>query len=54
MKTLLLEIGSEELPASYIQPALEALSTGMLKKLADQRIECGTVRTFGTPRTACD
>ncbi len=50
MKTLLLEIGSEEIPASYIQPALEALSAGLLKKLADQRIDCGKTRTFGTPR----
>ena len=50
MKTLLLEIGSEEIPASYIQPALEALSTGLLKKLSDHRIDCGTARTFGTPR----
>jgi glycyl-tRNA synthetase beta chain len=50
MKTLLLEIGSEEIPAGYIQPALEALSAGLLKKLADQRIDCGSARTFGTPR----
>ena len=50
MKTLLLEIGSEEIPAGYIQPALEALSTGLLKKLADKRIDCGPARTFGTPR----
>jgi glycyl-tRNA synthetase beta chain len=50
MKTLLLEIGSEEIPAGYIQPALEALSAGLLKKLADQRIDCGPARTFGTPR----
>jgi len=50
MKTLLLEIGSEEIPAGYIQPALEALSAGLLKKMADQRIDCGPARTFGTPR----
>lgn len=50
MKTLLLEIGSEEIPASYIQPALEALSSGLLKKLCDERIDCGAARTFGTPR----
>jgi glycyl-tRNA synthetase beta chain len=50
MKTLLLEIGSEEIPAGYIQPALEALSAGLLKKMSDQRIDCGSSRTFGTPR----
>jgi glycyl-tRNA synthetase beta chain len=50
MKTLLLEIGSEEIPAGYIQPALESLSTGLQKKLAARRIDCGAARTFGTPR----
>lgn len=50
MKTLLLEIGSEEIPAGYIQPALKALSESLLKKLADRRIDCGLSRTFGTPR----
>jgi glycyl-tRNA synthetase beta chain len=50
MNTLLLEIGSEEIPAGYIRPALAALSASLLKKLADHRIDCGPARTFGTPR----
>ena len=39
MNSLLLEIGTEEIPAGYIQPALEALSSTLLKKLADARID---------------
>ncbi len=50
MKTLLLEIGSEEIPAGYIQPALDALCNNLLKKLADLRITCGAARTYATPR----
>ena len=50
MDSLLLEIGTEEIPAGYIEPALNALSAILLKKLADGRIEHGTAETFGTPR----
>ena len=50
MDSLLLEIGTEEIPAGYIEPALNALSTMLLKKLDDGRIEHGSARTFGTPR----
>jgi len=50
MDSLLLEIGTEEIPAGYIEPALNALSTMLLKKLIDGRIEHGTAETFGTPK----
>ncbi|MDL1967471.1 MAG: glycine--tRNA ligase subunit beta [Deltaproteobacteria bacterium] len=50
MDNLLLEIGTEEIPAGYIKSALNALSSMLLKKLADGRIEHGTAETFGTPR----
>jgi len=50
MASLLLEIGTEEIPAGYIEPALNALSTILLKKLIDKRIEHGTAETFGTPK----
>ena len=36
MDTLLLEIGSEEIPAGYIKPALEALALSLQQKLADR------------------
>jgi glycyl-tRNA synthetase beta chain len=50
MKTLLLEIGTEEIPAGYIEPALEALASTLTQKLDEARIAYGAVRTFGTPR----
>jgi len=50
MDSLLLEIGTEEIPASYINPALEALSSSLLKKLTVARIEHGAAKVFGTPR----
>jgi glycyl-tRNA synthetase beta chain len=50
MKTLLLEIGTEEIPAGYIEPALAALATTLAQKLDEARIRHGAVRTFGTPR----
>ena len=50
MDNLLLEIGAEEIPAGYIAPALEAITSNLLKKLSAARIEHGTVKTFGTPR----
>ena len=50
MKSLLLEIGTEEIPAGYIEPALEFLSSAFLQKLTDARIEHGNAQVFGTPR----
>ncbi|MFZ0611128.1 MAG: glycine--tRNA ligase subunit beta [Desulfobacterales bacterium] len=50
MDTLLLEIGSEEIPAGYIAPALEALASRLSHRLAEARIEHGALRTYGTPR----
>jgi len=45
-----LEIGTEEIPASYIQPALDAMATMMSKFLSDRRVAHGTIRTMATPR----
>jgi glycyl-tRNA synthetase beta chain len=50
MKTLLLEIGTEEIPAGYIEPALGALASTLAQKLDEARIGHGGIRTFGTPR----
>jgi len=50
MDTLLLEIGTEEIPAGYILPALEALSATLSKKLNEARIEHGRSQIYGTPR----
>lgn len=50
METLLLEIGTEEIPAGYIKPALSLLSEILLRKLTEERIEHGEAKIFGTPR----
>jgi glycyl-tRNA synthetase beta chain len=50
MDNLLLEIGAEEIPAGYINPALEALSSMLQQKLTQARIEYGVAQVFGTPR----
>jgi glycyl-tRNA synthetase beta chain len=50
-KTLLVEIVTEEIPAGYIAPALEAMAALMGKKLSQARIEFAQGgETFGTPR----
>ena len=50
MKTLLIEIGCEEIPAGYIVPALTALKQNMSKALTKARIAHGDARILGTPR----
>jgi glycyl-tRNA synthetase beta chain len=50
MESLLLEIGAEEIPAGYIQPALDAMAQGLLRRLDAARIDHGQARTCGTPR----
>ena len=49
-KDFLLELGTEELPASFVLPALEELESGLKARLSDARLTHGEVRTFGTPR----
>jgi glycyl-tRNA synthetase beta chain len=48
--TLLLEIGVEELPASFVDAALAALPELTKAKLAEVRLGHGTIRALGTPR----
>lgn len=50
MNTLLLEIGTEEIPAGYIVPALEGLAASLTRRMTDARISHGAVQTYGTPR----
>ena len=47
---LLLEIGTEEIPAGYIEPALNSLLSLILQSMNNARIEHGKARIFGTPR----
>jgi len=50
MKELLLEIGTEEIPAGFIPQALADLESLARKELEAQRIDFEGVKTFGTPR----
>jgi glycyl-tRNA synthetase beta chain len=47
---LLLEIGTEEIPAGFIPDALSALSSALGKELKTSRISFSEIRTMGTPR----
>src|ERR1700722_3831818 len=47
---LLLEIGAEELPSSYVDAALVALPKIVADELAKVRLSHGAVRALGTPR----
>ncbi len=46
----LIEIGTEEIPAGYVPPALESFAEKLPLVLREMRIECGDVTPFGTPR----
>lgn len=50
MNRLLVEIGTEEIPAGYIAPALESFSSILRKKMTDARIAHGEINIYGTPR----
>jgi len=50
MPDLLYEIGTEELPASFLEPALAALAREVEQRLVESRLAPARVRTAGTPR----
>lgn len=50
MPQLLVEIGTEELPAGYIGPALKAFADSLVQHLDQHRISHQAARVFGTPR----
>jgi len=47
---LLLEIGTEELPAAYIEPALEQMEALSKKLFSEERIPFKEIKTYATPR----
>ena len=53
MADLLFEIGSEEIPAGFIPPALEQLTADLAKALGEARLSHGEVKAVGTPRRLC-
>lgn len=50
MKTLLFEIGVEEIPARFIEPAKEGLGKLLQESLSASRIPFREVETYATPR----
>jgi len=48
MKDFLLEINVEELPASYVRPALDKLKSAFIERLAKERILHGDINAYGT------
>ncbi|RKY95906.1 MAG: hypothetical protein DRQ03_08150, partial [Candidatus Hydrothermota bacterium] len=50
MSEFLLEIGTEEIPASYILPATRNLEEKIKGFLEDKRIKFEEIKTFATPR----
>ena len=49
-RDFLLEIGTEELPASFVTRALEAMPRLATELLAHARLTHGEIRPLGTPR----
>jgi glycyl-tRNA synthetase beta chain len=50
MADLLFEIGTEELPAGFIFPALEQLQQNFIRKATELQLSLGQVKVAGTPR----
>ncbi len=50
MRDLLFEIGTEEIPAGYLDPALAQLKTLFSRKAAELKIGYGEIQVMGTPR----
>lgn len=50
VRDLLLEIGTEEIPAAFIPRALQDLSRLVVQGLGEARLVHGEVSTYGTPR----
>ncbi|MDR1122816.1 MAG: glycine--tRNA ligase subunit beta [Endomicrobium sp.] len=46
----LLEVGMEEIPTSYIEPALKQIKQIALKEFVNLNIKHGLIKTFATPR----
>lgn len=49
-KSLLFEIGSEEIPSGFIVPALSFMRASITKKFAEAKLDHEPVCVFGTPR----
>jgi len=52
-KELLLEIGTEEIPAAFLPKAIEDMKKNISRELSEIRIACGEVTSLATPRRLC-
>lgn len=50
MNTFLFELGTEEVPAEMIQPALNQIEGHLSAILSDAQVSCGSVRLLSSPR----
>jgi glycyl-tRNA synthetase beta chain len=50
MRDLLFEIGTEEIPAGFMDPSYTQLEKGFTDRAAELKIEHGRIRVMGTPR----
>ena len=50
MAELLFELGSEELPARFVVPALDDIEKNFREQCVALNIKHGPIRRFGTPR----
>ena len=50
VKNVLLEIGTEEIPSSYIAPALEQMQKFVNDMLTEKMVSFGQIKTYATPR----
>ncbi|MDR1195438.1 MAG: glycine--tRNA ligase subunit beta [Endomicrobium sp.] len=50
IKNALLEIGTEEIPSSYIDPAIKQIETFASKALAGAGLKYAAIKTYATPR----
>lgn len=50
IKNALLEIGTEEIPSSYIEPALKQIEDFTVKALNDAGLKYDSLKTYATPR----
>ncbi|KKL80470.1 hypothetical protein LCGC14_2004470, partial [marine sediment metagenome] len=50
MSNLLIEIGTEEIPAGYIGPALKQMEELFIEQVKTNRLSFENIHTTGTPR----
>ena len=49
-RTLLIEVGTEDLPARYVLPLADALRDGITQGLSSRGLAMGEVLRYATPR----